>query len=56
MALWHNLWPFGTACGHWVYFSRFGMFGKIKIWQPWPAPSLKEPTFRKVFRLFLLSL
>jgi hypothetical protein len=23
------------VCGHLVYFSRFGMFGPRKIWQPW---------------------
>jgi hypothetical protein len=21
-AIWHNLWPFGTVCGHLVYISR----------------------------------
>jgi hypothetical protein len=34
-AIWYNLWPFGTFCGHLVYFLRFGMFGTRKIWQPW---------------------
>jgi hypothetical protein len=33
-AIWHNVWPFGIVCGHLVYFSRFGMFGPRKIWQP----------------------
>jgi hypothetical protein len=33
-AIWHNLQPFGIVCGHLVYFSRFGMFGPRKIWQP----------------------
>jgi hypothetical protein len=28
MAVWHSL-------GHLLYFSQFGMFGPIKIWQPW---------------------
>jgi hypothetical protein len=29
------LWPFGIIyCGHLLYFSRFGMFGPRKIWQP----------------------
>jgi hypothetical protein len=35
MAILHNAWPFGVVCGHLVYFSRFGMFGPGKIWQPW---------------------
>jgi hypothetical protein len=34
-AIWYNVWPFGIVCGHLVYFSRFGMFGPRKIWQPW---------------------
>jgi hypothetical protein len=34
MAMWYNLWPFGTVCGHLVHFFRFGMFGSRKIWQP----------------------
>jgi hypothetical protein len=33
-AMWYNLWPFVINCGHWVYFSHFGMFGPRKIWQP----------------------
>jgi hypothetical protein len=33
MAIWYNLCPFGTACGHWYIFFRFGMFGPRKIWQ-----------------------
>jgi hypothetical protein len=33
-AIWYNLWPFGIACGHLVYFSQFGIFGSKKIWQP----------------------
>jgi hypothetical protein len=36
-AIWYNLWPFGIVCGDLVYFSKFGMFGSIKIWQPWNA-------------------
>jgi hypothetical protein len=28
MAFWDSSWSFGT-------FSRFGMFGSRKIWQPW---------------------
>jgi hypothetical protein len=35
MAIWHNVWQFGIVCGHWVYFSHFGMFGPRQIWQPW---------------------
>jgi hypothetical protein len=33
-ATWYTLWPFGMVCGHLVQFSRFGMFGPRKIWQP----------------------
>jgi hypothetical protein len=33
-AIWYNLWPFGIVCSHLVYFSRFGMLGPRKIWQP----------------------
>jgi hypothetical protein len=33
-AIWYTLWPFGVVCGHLVHFSRFGMFGPRKIWQP----------------------
>jgi hypothetical protein len=33
-AIWYNAWPFGVVCAPLVYFSRFGMFGPIKIWQP----------------------
>jgi hypothetical protein len=33
-AIWYNLWPFGNVCGHLSYYSHFGMFGPIKIWQP----------------------
>jgi hypothetical protein len=29
-AKWYILWPFGTFCGHLVYFSRFGMLGAKK--------------------------
>jgi hypothetical protein len=32
---WYNLWSFGIVCSHFVYFSRFGMFGPRKIWQHW---------------------
>jgi predicted metal-binding membrane protein len=35
MAIWHNVWQFGIVCGHFVYFSHFGMFVPRKIWQPW---------------------
>jgi hypothetical protein len=35
MAISHNVWQFGIVCGHWVYFSHFGMFGPRQIWQPW---------------------
>jgi hypothetical protein len=30
MAIWYKLWPFGIACGHLVFFLRFGMFGPRK--------------------------
>jgi hypothetical protein len=26
---------FGIVSGHLVNFFRFGMFGPVKIWQPW---------------------
>jgi hypothetical protein len=35
IATWYNLRPFVIVCGHLLYFSRFGMFGPRKIWQPW---------------------
>jgi hypothetical protein len=34
MTIWYNIGLFGIVCGHLVYFSRFGMFGPRKIWQP----------------------
>jgi hypothetical protein len=34
-AICYNLSPLCIVCGHWVYFSQFGMFGPRKIWQPW---------------------
>jgi hypothetical protein len=38
-AIWYNLWPFGIVyCHVLVYFSKFGMFGPRKIWQPWNRP------------------
>jgi hypothetical protein len=36
-AIWYILWQFGVVCGTLVYFSRFGLFGPIKIWQPCPG-------------------
>jgi hypothetical protein len=33
--IWYNLWQFGMVCAHFNIFSRFGMFGPRKIWQPW---------------------
>jgi hypothetical protein len=42
MAIWYNLWPFGIVCGHLLYFSRFGMFGSRKIWQPWKENAFKH--------------
>jgi hypothetical protein len=34
MVIRYNAWPFGVVCGPLVYFSRFGIFGPKKIWQP----------------------
>jgi hypothetical protein len=34
MTIWSRLRPFLIYYGHSVYFSRFGMFGPRKIWQP----------------------
>jgi hypothetical protein len=41
MTIWNILWPFGIidgtysiVSGHLLYFSRFGIFGPRKIWQP----------------------
>jgi hypothetical protein len=31
---WYILLQFGIVCGNLVYFSRFGMSGPRKIWQP----------------------
>jgi hypothetical protein len=45
-AIWCRLFKFGIVCGHLLYFSRFGMFGPRKIWQPW---------FRAVFCLVTKS-
>jgi hypothetical protein len=40
-AIWYILLPIGTVCGNLVYFSRFGMFGRRKIWQPWSCSKMK---------------
>jgi hypothetical protein len=40
------LWPFGTVCGHLVYFSHFGIFGPRKIWQPTAALKLEVKLLR----------
>jgi hypothetical protein len=32
-AIWYILLPFGTVCWTLVYFSRFGIFERRKIWQ-----------------------
>jgi hypothetical protein len=34
IAIWYNLCQFGIVCTNFVYFSRFGMSGPRKIWQP----------------------
>jgi hypothetical protein len=53
MAIWYNVWPFGIACGHLLYFSRFGMFGPRKIWQPWLRPSTDhQAAFEALCRCF----
>jgi hypothetical protein len=48
VAIWYNLWPFGIifgiVCGHLVYFSQFGMFGRRKIWQPCSKRFKEEPS------------
>jgi hypothetical protein len=31
----HILSQFGIFCGNFDIFSRFGVFGTRKIWQPW---------------------
>jgi hypothetical protein len=55
MTIWNILWPFGiiygclvyVVCGHLLYFSRFGMFGPRRIWQPWRGNNVfKESFFR----------
>jgi hypothetical protein len=33
-AIWKIVWQFGIFCGNLYIFSRFGMFGPSKIWQP----------------------
>jgi hypothetical protein len=33
-AIWYIICPIGTVYVNLVYFSRFGMFGARKIWQP----------------------
>jgi hypothetical protein len=38
-AIWYILLPCGIICVHLVYYSRFGMFGPRKIWQPWRSQS-----------------
>jgi hypothetical protein len=43
-AIWYYLWPFGIIWGYLVYFSRFGMFGPRRIWQPWPGNEEPFPT------------
>jgi hypothetical protein len=45
-ALWYNVWPLGIVFGHLVYFSRFGMFGPRKIWQPWTGPFASHQCLR----------
>jgi hypothetical protein len=47
--IWYNLWPFGVVCGPLVNFSRFGMFGPRKIWQPWSSSSSPEEEEKKIF-------
>jgi hypothetical protein len=54
MAVWYglwsfgiNLWPFGMACSHMVYFSQFGIIGLRKIWQPWFPPRFMRPNLER---------
>jgi hypothetical protein len=50
MAIWYNLWPFGIVYGHLLHFSRFGMFGTRKIWQPcclWQTHMVKGRTHKQ---------
>jgi hypothetical protein len=34
MTIIYNIRLFGFVCGHLVYFTRIGLFGPRKIWQP----------------------
>jgi hypothetical protein len=49
MASWYNFWPFGTVCGHLLYFSQFGMFGPRKIWQPCLVTDMDEFLVKQFF-------
>jgi hypothetical protein len=49
----YNLQPFGIFCAHLVYFSRFGMSGPRKIWQPWFVPTQLAEIWRKKMRTLL---
>jgi hypothetical protein len=48
MTIWNMLMSFGIfnshlvylVCGHFVHFSRLGMFEPRKIWQPWVRPQV----------------
>jgi hypothetical protein len=57
--IWYNLWPFGTVCGHLLYYSQFGMFEPRKIWQPWCSMTKKTQEgnwafwIRRVLRVHL---
>jgi hypothetical protein len=34
MAIWYNLWPFGTVCGHLLYFPNLVCFDQVKSGNP----------------------
>jgi hypothetical protein len=54
MTIWniirYNLWPSGKVCGHLVYFPRFGMFRKRKIWQPWSMLPSRDKVWKKIWQ------
>jgi hypothetical protein len=56
MAIWYNLWLFGIVCGNLLYFSRFGMFGPRKIWQPCSELDLaSSPSYVMVTQVPILA-
>jgi hypothetical protein len=55
IAIWYNLWPLGRVCGHFVYFSRFGMFGPTKIWQPCLFPLFVSSVGGRALEFFAIA-